>query len=137
MMTKEELHALAAPGVAQKVAAMELELATYQKEWPELFISPTAPQLLKLPRRNGHNGHWPIVVTKVTKKATHAATAPEPTPPTTTINAELKRRKMRAAWTPERRAKMARLMKKRQKALHAGKAAKKAAKKAGQHDESV
>lgn len=60
-MTKDELHVFAAAGVAQKIATMEQELATYHKEWPELFLSPTAPQLLKAPTKNGSNGHWPPI----------------------------------------------------------------------------
>jgi hypothetical protein len=109
MMTKEELHALAAPGVAQKVAAIEQELATYHKEWPELFLSPTPPQLLKARQRRNGNGHWPLVA----KKATPAPTAIE----------DARKRKVAATWTPERRALMARLMRKRSKEIHAARAA--------------
>lgn len=43
-MTNEQLHELAATGVTLRIQAMEAELATYHKEWPELFR--TAPTLL-------------------------------------------------------------------------------------------
>lgn len=73
-MTKEELHQFAAAGVAQKMQSIERELAVYHKEWPELFLSATPPQLLKVGLKNGNgngNGHWPAIV----------ATAPEPAKP--------------------------------------------------------
>ncbi len=86
-MTRDELHAYAAAGVAAKIATMERELATFHKEWPELFLSATAPQLLKAATKNGSNGHWPPVVartekttkpkkTKTTKKAKSRWTRP-------------------------------------------------------------
>lgn len=100
-MTKEELHSFAEAGIAQRLSAIEKELAVYHKEWPGLFISATAPQLLKATPKNGSNGQWPIVITE---KA--------------------------ARWTPERRAKQAELMRRRRaKELHAAKAAAKAAAK--------
>jgi len=61
-MTNEELHELAAAGVSQRIHAIEQQLATYHRGWPELFASPTPPQLLKIPM-NGNgasgNGHKP------------------------------------------------------------------------------
>lgn len=53
MMTNEELRELAAAGVSQRIHAIEQQLATYHQEWPELFISPTPPILLKI-HANGH-----------------------------------------------------------------------------------
>lgn len=77
-MTREELHTFAAAGVAQKIAGIERELATYHKEWPELFISVTAPQLLKPALKTGisSNGHGPTTIAPATKRAnsSHAAT---------------------------------------------------------------
>jgi hypothetical protein len=108
-MTKEELHSFAAAGVAQKLATMERELAGYHKEWPELFLSPTPPQLLKAPAKNGTNGHWPPLT-----------------------SAEKMSAAKKASWTPERRALQARLMKKRSKAMHAARRAKEAAAKGEQ-----
>ena len=61
-MTREELHTFARAGVAQKIAGIERELATYHKEWPDLFMSATPPQLLKPELKNGTgNGHAPIL----------------------------------------------------------------------------
>jgi len=57
--TKEQLLGLAQAGAAQRLAAIEAELANYHKEWPQLFLSATPPQLLKLPLKNGTNGHAP------------------------------------------------------------------------------
>lgn len=102
-MTREELHQFAAAGVAQKIAAIEKELSTYHKEWPELFLSATAPQLLKAALKNGNNTHWPIG---------ENGTAPS---------------RKTAEWTPERRAKQAAIMRKRSKAMHQAKARQHAA----------
>ena len=82
-MTKEELHRFAADGVRNKIAAMEVELSTYHREWPELFLSATAPVLLKAELKHGSNGNgsgpWvPVTIIKTTRHA--------------------------ASWTPERRA---------------------------------
>jgi hypothetical protein len=74
-MNKHQIRVLAEAGVRPRIEAIERELALYHKEWPEIFLTPTAPQLLKAKRRNGHengNGHWPPVL------------APEETPAPTT-----------------------------------------------------
>jgi hypothetical protein len=128
-MNKAELHAFAAAGVAQKVAAIEQELAIYHREWPEMFLSPTAPQLLKAPLRNGNGtGHWPIVATKPAPE-----TAGDDAVTIERLLAERKvhAQRLKASWTPARRAKMARLMKQRSKAIHKAKAAKRAVAKTG------
>jgi hypothetical protein len=113
-MNKAELHAFAAAGVAQKVAAIEQELGIYHREWPELFLSPTAPQLLKAPLRTygTGNGHWPIVATKP-----HEAPAADALTIDTLLaeRHERHRNAVKASWTPARRAKQARLMKARRK----------------------
>jgi len=107
-MTREELHTFAAAGIALKLVAIERELAAFHKEWPELFLSPTAPQLLKAPTKNGSNGHWPPIAPTPDRAAAISAT-----------------------WTPARRAKQARLMKKvRSKQMHIARRAKRAAAKA-------
>jgi hypothetical protein len=105
-MTREELHTFAAAGVAQKIATIERELAVYHKEWPELFLSATVPQLLKPVLKNGHSSN-----------GTHAAIDAPPSS---------KQSKQIASWTPARRAKQARIMRRRQKAMQAAKAAKRA-----------
>jgi len=97
-ITTAMLQQLAEAGIRQRVADIERELAAYHKVWPDVFISPTAPQLLKAPPKpEASNGHWPAV--------TFTLKPPTPTPPTT-------KSKHAAAWTPARRAKQARLMKK-------------------------
>jgi hypothetical protein len=46
----------------------------YHHGWPELFLSPTAPQLLKAAPKASTNGHWPdVVLTKKKKPTKHAA----------------------------------------------------------------
>ncbi len=76
-MTNEELRELAAAGVSLRIHTIEQQLATYHKEWPELFASPTPPQLLKVPTNgngnngNNGNGHRPAA-------APPAATEPAP-----------------------------------------------------------
>jgi hypothetical protein len=106
-MTKEELHTFAAAGVAQRVGAIEQELAEYHKEWPDLFLSPTAPQLLRTTvNGNGHVRRASDIETMIAKVDGMIAA------------------KRGGVWTPERRAKQARLMKKRSKAMHAARRAK-------------
>lgn len=105
-MTREELHTFAAAGIALKLVAIERELAAFHKEWPELFLSPTAPQLLKAPTKNGSNGHWPPI-----------APAPDRAPA----------KPHGGVWTPARRAAQARRIKSRMKAMQAAKLAKHAA----------
>jgi hypothetical protein len=72
MMTKEQLHDLAAAGVANRVKDIERELAEYHREWPTLFLSATPPQLLAAAKKAAHqngngSGAWPV-----------SATAPSP-----------------------------------------------------------
>jgi hypothetical protein len=79
-MTKEELHALARPGIRLRIGEIERELLTYFKGWPEEFVSKTPPQLLTVPTKNGNgNGHWPAIEVTAPKSQEH--------------------------WSPERRAK--------------------------------
>jgi len=136
-MNTTELKALATAGVAVRIQQIEKELATYHREWPDLFLSPTAPQLLKAePKANG-NGHFPKITATQKKKgawtderrAKFAATMKKKRgggkkQRYTKFGSEEHRAKMAASWTPERRAKMARLMKKRMKAIHAAKRSK-------------
>jgi hypothetical protein len=85
VLTKAMLQQLAEAGVRQRVADLERELAVYHKVWPDVFISPTAPQLLKAqPKSGSTNGHWPV--TTFTKTKTKTTT------------------KHAASWSPERRA---------------------------------
>jgi hypothetical protein len=65
-MTRQELHDLAAAGVANRIRDIERELAEYHREWPTLFLTPTPPQLLaaakKAAAQNGNGAaHWPAV----------------------------------------------------------------------------
>jgi hypothetical protein len=86
-LTKAMLQQLAEAGVLQRVADLERELAIYHKVWPDVFISATAPQLLKaMPKATSGstNGHWPV--TTFTKTKTKTTT------------------KHAASWSPERRA---------------------------------
>jgi hypothetical protein len=111
-MTNEELRELAAPGVSQRIHAIEQQLATYHQGWPELFASPTPPQLLKIPLNGSNgNGHQP------------AAAAP-----TTETAAPARRRRAKRApvvdgrttsWTPERRAKHSRAIRRAKRAANA------------------
>jgi hypothetical protein len=98
-MTNEQLHELAAPGVTQRIHAIEAELASYHKEWPELFLT-APPRLLKAgtPSSNG-NGHRPAAPPIVAPAAGDGRTS---------------------SWTPERRAKHARAIR---RALRARKTA--------------
>jgi len=96
-LTKERLQQLAEAGVRNRVADLEMELAVYHKVWPDVFISATAPVLLKAMPKSESNGHWPVTTfTKTTK--------------------ESKASKHRASsWTPKRRAKQSQLTKARWK----------------------
>jgi hypothetical protein len=72
MMTKDELHTLAAAGVAGRVGEIEKELASYHREWPELFLSPTVPQLLKAPvKTNGHDPRWAALASQAAPTTGH------------------------------------------------------------------
>jgi hypothetical protein len=91
-MTKDELRALAARGVKDRLAEIERELARMHAEFPEAFASATAPIVLAAEARPSGNG-W---------KAEHVETVRDAV-------AEGHKR----AWTPARRAKYSRMMKKR------------------------
>jgi hypothetical protein len=121
-MTTEELHELAAAGVSQRIHAIEQQLAKYHKGWPELFLSATAPQLLKA-HANGNgngNGHGPDWIAPAAVPMNETAAPPVP-----------RRRRSKPArkaaavdgrttsWTPERRAKHARAMRKAKRAANA------------------
>jgi hypothetical protein len=69
-MTKDQLTKFAEAGVALKIAEIERELAEYHHQWPQLFLSATPPQLLKVPARANGNGHWPPVVMTKEPRAT-------------------------------------------------------------------
>jgi hypothetical protein len=108
-LSKAQLQHLAEAEVRQRVADLERELAMYQKSWPDIFIAPTAPQLLKaLPKptaasMNG-NGNWPAVTfvkSSTTKK---------------------KHDKRSTAWTPARRKAQSRRMKKQRAKSSKGRA---------------
>jgi hypothetical protein len=124
-MTTEELHELAAAGVSQRIHAIEQQLAKYHEGWPELFRSATPPQLLKIPMNgNGNgNGHQPAVAAPPA-----VATTKETAPAQSVFDAAPARRGRRkkpvvdgrtTSWTPERRAKHARAMRKAKRAANA------------------
>jgi hypothetical protein len=94
-MTNEQLHELAAAGVTQRIHAIEAELATYHKGWPELFLI-EPPRLLKAgtPSPNG-NGHRPAAPPIVLPAAGDRRTS---------------------SWTPERRAKHSRAIRRAKRA---------------------
>lgn len=73
-MNRNELRALAVDGVRHKLQVIERVLADYFKEWPELFISPTPPQLLKAPMKNGAGPSLADVVTATLGRETPSAT---------------------------------------------------------------
>lgn len=63
-MTKDELRALAAVGYAAKLKQIEADLADGFKQFPEVFLGSTPPQLVRPELRNGHGKHWPIEARK-------------------------------------------------------------------------
>jgi len=91
-MTKDELRALAALGVREKIATIERELERLFAEFPDVFAGDAVPILLRAEMRAKGNG-W---------KPEHVATV-----------SEAVARGHKRAWTPERRAKYSRTMKAR------------------------
>lgn len=98
-MKKDALQLLAAYGVRHKLSLMERELRDLFHDFPEAFASDTPPVLLR-PERKPNGNDWPAL----------AATSDE------TVTAPRKA----STWTPERRAKQARHMKRLQSKLVAG-----------------
>ncbi len=107
-MKKEALQVYAVHGVRFRVAAMERELASLFKEFPQVFAGPTPPALLRPePKVNGND--WPAVTAETIVRAKDAA----------------------KGWTPERRRKAALALKKRRPAMDAAKRRKALAEKGG------
>jgi len=99
--TRDELRAFAVAGMRQTIRKIELQLARIFNEFPEVFISKTAPVLLKAePREDGKD--W--------GGARAGAGRPTATP---RASAALKK-----AWTPKRRREQSARMRKLQKRGH-------------------
>ena len=71
-LSRQQLHDLASAGAVAQIQEIERRLSALHAEWPELFLSPTAPVLLVADRKPSTNGAWPPVLK-------HAA--PPPTTP--------------------------------------------------------
>jgi hypothetical protein len=63
-MTKHELRELARVGYAAKLKQLEADLADGFKQFPELFLGTTPPQIMRPELRNGAGTHWPIEARK-------------------------------------------------------------------------
>lgn len=63
-MNKEQYRSFTAIGIRQHLLDIEKELAGLHRDWPDLFLSPTPPQLAKaILKTNGNgNGHWPAII---------------------------------------------------------------------------
>lgn len=94
-MKKDALQLLAAYGVRHKLFLMERELRELFRDFPEAFASETPPVLLR-PERKPNGNDWPALA---------SATSDE------TLTAPSSERRGSGEWTPERRAKQARHMK--------------------------
>lgn len=129
-MKKSDLHELARLGVRTKLLALERFLGDLFLEFPEEFLSKTAPVLARSERKA--RSTWPAL----------AVAAPAPDDETSASDDETgssedepetreaaPRSKQKAAWSPERRAKQAKLMKARSQDLHAARRLKAAANK--------
>jgi hypothetical protein len=115
-MTNEELHVLAAAGLRERIATMQAELTVYHEEFPELFVSATPPQLLKA-HANG-NGHGPDWI------APAAIPMNEPAAPARRRSAKSAKKAApvdgrTTSWTPERRAKHSRAIRRAKRAANA------------------
>lgn len=99
MIKKAELLELAAVGMHRRLMADEARLAEIWKEFPQLFLGETPPTFVRPEPRESSNGHWPPIV------ATRADEADKPAVASRGSVAA------KASWTPERRAKQARSMK--------------------------
>jgi hypothetical protein len=93
MMNKAELRELAEWGVRRKLESIERQLAVLYDEFPNVFIGDAAPVFVRAETRESGNGWKPEM--QDTLKRTPAGAA------------------ISATWTPERRARASRLMKKR------------------------
>jgi hypothetical protein len=89
-MTKSDLLGLAQWGAHREVAAIEQRLHALQREFPDIFVVNESIVLLKAELRSSDNGLAP----------------------------RKKNFKYSASWTPARRAKQAKVMRKRLKAMH-------------------
>jgi len=63
-MRKQDLHALAAVGMVEKLRGIEQQLADALREFPDVCCFETVPALVRPELRNGHSADWPIVVKK-------------------------------------------------------------------------
>jgi len=87
--TRDELQQFAIAGVRDRVRDIEKELHRMQREFPSIFIT-DAPLVLLAPEKRTDGKSWPLV------KADHTA----------------RNQKIAATWTPARRRKAAKMMKK-------------------------
>lgn len=115
-MKRSELRQYAIPGVRQRVHALETQIGIYYREFPEIFIGKTLPVLLKAETKDMNT--WPDVRVVATNNGNGNGHGPS-----ARVSAA------KRAWTPERRKRQGRLIRKSLRKMHAARAAKVAGKK--------
>ena len=114
MIKKMEMQEYARLGVRMHLEEIERQLAGLHRQFPDLFLGDTAPIFLRPePKPNG-TSTWPTVqVSAPEVVGTNGGHGTNPSKASVS---------QKASWTPARRAKQAKMMKKRSLAMHAAKA---------------